>query len=107
MRQHSLEDLAQLAAHLHTYDQRNAVILGDFNLDSNGLMARSLADYLLDAHWFVANKPGEEPEPTCITPTSTSRADGMYCMHPLSLGACGGLHGLGLGDYSDPSSPYV
>eukprot|EP00971_Amphidinium_carterae_P328997 6461208-Amphidinium_carterae.1 len=79
MRRQSLEDLSQLAAHLHTYDHQNTVILGDFNLDSQGLMPRYLADYLLDAHWFVAQKVGREPEHTCITPTSTSRADGLYC----------------------------
>eukprot|EP00971_Amphidinium_carterae_P024185 477536-Amphidinium_carterae.8 len=72
-------NLSQLAAHLHTDDHQNTVILGGFNLDSQGPMPRYLADYLLDAHWFVARKVGREPEHTCITPTSSSRADGLYC----------------------------
>eukprot|EP00971_Amphidinium_carterae_P286015 5678938-Amphidinium_carterae.1 len=79
MRAQSLEDLSHLAAHLHTYDHGNVAILGDFNLDAAGCMPRYLADYLLDAHWFVANQTGQAPEHTCITATTTSRADGMYC----------------------------
>eukprot|EP00971_Amphidinium_carterae_P168337 3335616-Amphidinium_carterae.1 len=34
MQSQTLEDLAHLAAHLHTYDVPNVAILGDFNLDA-------------------------------------------------------------------------
>eukprot|EP00971_Amphidinium_carterae_P165919 3288733-Amphidinium_carterae.3 len=89
MQNQTLEDLAQLAAHLHTYDVANVAILGDFNLDATGRTPRYLADFLLDAHWFVAQKAGMVPGPTCITPTSTSRADGLYCTPSIMELICG------------------
>eukprot|EP00971_Amphidinium_carterae_P165916 3288732-Amphidinium_carterae.1 len=89
MQNQTLEDLAQLAAHLHTYDVANVAILGDFNLDAAGRMPRYLADFLLDAHWVAAQKAGTVPGPTCITPTSASRADGLYCTPSMMELICG------------------